>query len=446
MISNIKHEEESITFVEAKVLPEKKEKVSIKKIPFELCDKQAVLSAKKLAAFLKGVSEDGYILYGHQNDLHRKAGPHKRPFSCSDTYDVTGEYAAVCGLDALCLVGTENGHWYWTRKERISSCVKLTLKSIRNGSLVSLSAHMPNFQLVQEWKDGITALPPLHHHSKKITEKKFNGGYSEFPVELKDGSTNFFGYTPNDLRGSVVRDIMPGKKLNGLYTEYLDLICDYCAELNKKNVAIIWRPFHENSGGWFWWGSKSCTPEEFIALWRYTYKYFTEEKNIHNLIWAYSPGSEYHSVEEYESRYPGDDYVDLLGFDMYQQYPDQGDAFWPLFEEQCRIVSETAEKHGKLFANTETGIMNPDNKALLNNGNHDMNWYEKVASICLKYKSCYYLLWANFWAGGAYYTPYIKSFKKFAGRIKMLKGHEMLDSFIRFYNNPKVLFSKEIKK
>ncbi len=437
--------EEEKAFVKATLLPVKKVKPFIEEKDFELCDKKASLAAKKLAAFLNGVSEAGLLMYGHQNDMHRKAGPHERPFSSSDTFDVTGEYAAVCGLDALCLVGTENGHWYWGKKKRVKSCVRLAMKSIKKGAIISLSAHMPNFQLLKEWQEGVCPPCPLYHHEDKKIDKKINASYKERPLFLKDSSVNFSGYTPNDLRGCVVRDVMPGRPLNSLYCEYLDLVCDFCLALQKKDQALIWRPFHENSGNWFWWGAASSSVEDFVALWKYTYEYFTEKRNVHNLIWAYSPGSEYHCQAGYESRYPGDAYVDLLGFDMYQQVANQGNSFWALYEEQCSLISGLAVKHKKLFANTETGIMNADGKALLLSGNHDFEWYEKIAAVCLKYSACYFLLWANFWSGGAYYSPYIKSFKKSGSRITMLEGHEMLDSFIRLYNNPKLLFSDEVK-
>lgn len=433
---------EDIVFKTASVLPQDKAKPEIKPVEFSLCDKNAHSNAKKLAAYLKGVSSDGYLIYGHQNDVHMKAGPRAKGFTSSDSADITGEYAGLTGIDSLCLVGTENGRFYWKRSKRIKACVDLAMKSVKYGAIVSMSAHMPNFQLLWEWKNGITPKKELYHPEDKKKDKLINGPYSEWPTELSDGATNFYGYFPNDLRGTVVKDVIEGGKLNSLFTEYLDLVCDWALALDKKNVAVIWRPFHENSGSWFWWGEKFCSPEEFKALWQYTFRYFTEKRNVHNLIWAYSPGSEYHSVEEYESRYPGDEYVDLVGFDMYQQ---QGDAFWGLYEEQCSMISQMAKKHSKLFANTETGVITPGNKALLNNGNPELDWYQKVADICLKYGACYYLLWANFNARGAYWIPYIQSYKKSKGKIIELNGHEMLDGFVRFYNNQRVLFSREIE-
>ena len=256
---------------------------------------------------------------------------------------------------------------------------------------------------------------------------------------LSDGSINFSGYTPNVLEGNVVQEIMPGKKLNEIYTQYLDMVVGYCLEMQKKNISLIWRPFHENTGGWFWWGKDTCTAEEYIALWRYTWNYFVKEKNVHNLIWAYSPGSEPKTLEEFAERYPGDDYVDLLGFDMYQHLPDQKDCFFDELESELKLVSTFAILHKKLFACTETGIANPDNKALLESGNEDKDWYEKVLSLCSKYCACYFLLWANFSSRGAFYSPYVEKKVRLFGR--KIYGHEMLDSFIRMFNDSHSVFA-----
>lgn len=419
-----------ITPVVASVLPKEKKTIDIGQKEFRLCDKDAHQNAVRLAQFFAWTSEKGYVLYGHQNDLHRKAGPSKDGFSHSDTFDVTNNFAAVTGIDALSLFGTEHGKWCWSRQNRLDAAVQLSMDGVEKGAIVSLSAHMPNFQLIYERLSGIE-VPNDRHWS----------GWESHPMVLVDGSTNFSGYTPNDLRGNVVEDIMPGKKLNSLYTEYLDLVCDYFLELDKKNVAAIWRPFHENTGGWFWWGCNTCTPEQFRNLWKYTWDYMTNQKSVHNIVWAYSPGTENKCESDFLERYPGDDFVDMVGFDAYQQYPDNAEKYWTDFEQQCVMLSTFAENHKKLFANTETGVAHPDNKALLDSGNEDLDWYCKVAKMCQKYGACYFLLWANFSARGSYYSPYITEKKLIDNKITYLEGHELLDSFIRMFNLDFTVFS-----
>lgn len=423
--------------VKATVLPVKKLRPTIEPVPFALCDHNATESAKVLAAYLSAVSAAGYVLYGHQNDLHRKAGSLKGGFSDSDTRDITEEYAAITGLDALSLTGTEHGCWNWDKARRIESAVKLSLRGAALGGIISLSAHMPNFELLWQRETG------TEPQEDKARGSEGAHAYEGLPAILSDGSTNYSGYTPNDLRGTVVRDVLPGQKLHALFTGYLDLVCDYFDALGKKGLAALWRPFHENTGGWFWWGCNTCTPEEFIALWRYTWHYMREERGVHNIIWAYSPGSEPKTKEAFLERYPGDEYVDMVGFDMYQQYPAQAHSFWEEFEAQCALVSSFAHEHSKLFAVTETGISHPNNKALLEKDNEEKDWYIKVFDIAKKYGASYFLLWANFTARGAYYSPYVTQKKRHHEKTVELHGHEMLDGFIRFYNNDYSLFSRQ---
>ena len=390
----------------AKILPLKKEKVEIPSIKRQLCDPKASPCALNLASYLVGLVENGKILYGHQNDLHCKAGPADPSFTSSDTRDACGECAGVMGLDALSLTGTELGAPDWPRKKRLEAALDLSCKAAKQGSIITLSAHMPNFALLA-------------------------------------GTGDYSGYSPNELRGHIVQDIMPDRPLNSLFTDYLDLVSDYLAALGKRGIPVIWRPFHENTGGWFWWGCNSCSAKEFKNLWRYTWKYMTEKKQLHNLIWAYSPGSEPSSIEEFEERYPGDAYVDVIGLDMYQNYSLNPHSFWQDYERQLDLSNRVSLLHKKLFAATETGIMRPDNKALLESGN-ERGWYKKVLDLCVQYNAAYFLLWANFSRQGAFYTPYVlKRTCDENGWPLSLEGHELLDDFIAFHNEESVVFSSQ---
>ena len=81
-------------------------------------------------------------------------------------------------------------------------------------------------------------------------------------------------------------------------------------------IPVVFRMYHEHTGAWFWWGSKQCTPEEYKQLWIMTVEYLRDKKNVHNLLYAYSP-SETKNEAEYLERYPGDEYVDIVGYDCY---------------------------------------------------------------------------------------------------------------------------------
>ncbi|MBR3526004.1 MAG: beta-mannosidase [Lachnospiraceae bacterium] len=95
--------------------------------------------------------------------------------------------------------------------------------------------------------------------------------------------------------------------------EYEALISDmdHMAALLKpfceKAVPILWRPFHEMDGTWFWWGAKGAEPAK--KLWRIMYERFTAVHHLTNLIWVWNAGK--------AEFYPGDEVVDIVSVDIY---------------------------------------------------------------------------------------------------------------------------------
>ncbi len=98
--------------------------------------------------------------------------------------------------------------------------------------------------------------------------------------------------------------------------EDMDKAVPYLQELQDNNVVVLWRPFHEFDGKWFWWGKDGA--EAFVKLWQLMYDRYTNEYGLNNLIWVLgyagnsSPGS--------TTWYPGDEYVDIIGADSYSDY------------------------------------------------------------------------------------------------------------------------------
>ena len=128
---------------------------------------------------------------------------------------------------------------------------------------------------------------------------------------------DFGGSTFNETTGDCMNEIMPGGKYNEIYTAYLDTIVDYAKQVEG---TILYRPFHENTGSWFWWGADFCEPEVFKNVYRYTEEYI-ESQGVHNILYVYSTGTEPSKQTEVEERYPGDEYVDIIGFDTYDLNP-----------------------------------------------------------------------------------------------------------------------------
>lgn len=123
------------------------------------------------------------------------------------------------------------------------------------------------------------------------------------------GNPKFYtSETSFDIR----RALEPGTPENAEFIREMDLIAGELAKLRDAGVPVIWRPFHECSGGWFWWGAKG--PEPFKQAYRLMFDRYTRVHGLTNLIWCYNPTE---SVGALEAWYPGDDVVDLIGLDIY---------------------------------------------------------------------------------------------------------------------------------
>jgi mannan endo-1,4-beta-mannosidase len=131
-------------------------------------------------------------------------------------------------------------------------------------------------------------------------------------------------YNPANPKGGGLRD--KGVDLNTLlatntetHTRWmgeLDLIAKGLQELEDAGVVVLWRPFHEMNGGWFWWGAKDS--DSFIKVWRHMFDYFTATKKLDNLLWVYGPNH----GNKTAAYYPGDRYADLIGLDAYTDFID----------------------------------------------------------------------------------------------------------------------------
>src|SRR5690606_15358687 len=120
---------------------------------------------------------------------------------------------------------------------------------------------------------------------------------------------------PYDTR-DVLELVTPGTEVHDRWMIMLDDIADGLQELQDAGVIVIWRPLHEMNGGWAWWQRQH--PESYTALWQHMFDHFTDERQLNNLLWAYSPNAN-NTQWDYGSMYfyPGDQYVDIVGLDKY---------------------------------------------------------------------------------------------------------------------------------
>lgn len=111
--------------------------------------------------------------------------------------------------------------------------------------------------------------------------------------------------------------LTPGTPENEVFVRNMDNAGNALKELQKKGVPVLWRPFHEFDGAWFWWGKGGA--ENFKKLWVMMYDHFTNDLELNNLIWVlgYSHnGKLYHGKPK--EWYVGDDYCDIVGADTYE--------------------------------------------------------------------------------------------------------------------------------
>lgn len=188
------------------------------------------------------------------------------------------------------------------------------------------------------------------------------------------GTGGFVPGTRGAMRGWLGFDdaweelLTDGTVLNTKFREELALDAEFLLMLKRNDVPVLWRPFHEFNGGWFWWSpkqtiynytvdengivtsgsvkaQKTLAPSYFIRLWRYVYNYYTDVYGLDNLIWVYSPNAE--NDELTASCYPGDDYVDMSGYDIYGSTEAAAVSSY-------NVLKKTAPE--KLFAYTEYGV------------------------------------------------------------------------------------------
>ncbi len=295
------------------------------------------------------------ILFGHQDDPCYGVG-WKYLEGRSDIRDVTGQYPALYGFD---LGRIELGLPYNLDSVPFEKTRLFIREAYDRGGVITLSWHLNN---------------PLT------------------------------GKTAWDNKPGAVASILPGGEKNELYNIWLDRVAEFLSGLKGKNgesIPVILRLFHELNGGWFWWGKDQCTPEEMKQLWRYTIHYLRDVKNIHNLLYAFNT-DKFYSGAEYIERYPGDDFIDIMGFDIYQGGAlHDNNVFTHFFSRELDMIDSVALSHQKIPALTEFGC----------NGLPDSTWWTKVFFPTIaSHKIVYALAWRNAGkkqAGNSeYYVPY----------------------------------------
>lgn len=124
--------------------------------------------------------------------------------------------------------------------------------------------------------------------------------------------------------------LTPGTSEYETLTAGMDKGAQALKELAEQDIPVLWRPFHELDGQWFWWGKGGA--DHFIALWQLMYDRYTNYWGLNNLIWVLGYSG---NGRNYEKWYPGDEYVDIAGADSYNDGPNTN-----LYGKVLKVVGE----------------------------------------------------------------------------------------------------------
>ncbi len=112
--------------------------------------------------------------------------------------------------------------------------------------------------------------------------------------------------------------ITPGTNLNERWKSQVDVIAWFLKQLKYAKVPVLWRPYHEMNGGWFWWGKKQGE-NGYKKLWTMMYDRLVRFHGLNNLIWVYNTNEVKFGVDPHETYYPGDEYVHIVATDVYSE-------------------------------------------------------------------------------------------------------------------------------
>jgi len=350
----------------------------------QLIDRDATKETKALYKNLKMLSQKGF-LFGHHEDDAYGVGWSALP-GRSDVKDIVGSYPAVHGWD----LG------------------KIEYNAANNIDGVDFAKQLQWIEAVYK-RGGVNTI----------------SWHVDNPLTKKDA----WDKTP------AVKSILPGGINHDYFVKQLDNVAEFLnkCQSSSTKIPMIFRPWHEHNGDWFWWGKGNCSEEDFVQLWKFTVTYLRDVKKLHHLIYAFSPDRSRmdltNAENSYYYAYPGDDYVDVIGLDDYQ---DVGEAKTDEeFETKKKdfvtvlsSISAIAEKKNKVAALTETGqegVKNP-------------TWYTDVLLNPIKSNTNIHIAYVMVWRNANtkhHYAPY--------------SNHSSAEDFKTFYTDPYTLFESDLK-
>ena len=258
----------------------------------------------------------------------------------AEFYKRSGHYPAIGGFDMLFAAGGHHEEG-WFRGYTENNLL-MTEDLWNMGGIPTYTWH---------WKVGEDT---VFYTKDTYPMNGFNASGCTEGVKGTSESNTCFNYT-KAFKGDKCQEIDETSQ------EYKDLVADvdivsgYFKQLQDKGIAVVWRPLHEASGGWFWWGTASA--ECYVQLYRLVFKRMVETNKLNNLIWVWNINTDPALGYDYSALnaawYPGDDYVDIVAVDIYDPLNDHNSAA----NYYNKIVSDVGTS--KMIALSENGAI-PD--------------------------------------------------------------------------------------
>lgn len=339
-------------------------------------DTDTLTAAGTLRARLDSVSRSGRVMFGHDDDPvygHTWVGDSGR----SDVLETAGDYPAMMNWD---LGGIEKGD---------------------AANLGSVSFERMRAEVIaQDARGGVNA-------------------FSWHGVNPVNGADSW-----QCADTTIVAQIISDPAVAARFEEQLRRVAAFFNSLTDssgRKIGVVFRPWHEHTGNWFWWGSAQCTPEQYRHLWTETRR-IMDEQGVDNILWAYSP-DRVTSEEQYLERYPGDEYVDIMGADVYHYGAEKGvETYLKAVDNTLGTASRLAADRGKLVAFTETGLEGVTMPEW---------WTDVLLPAVTKYPAAYVVVWRNAHdKPGHFYAPW--------------PGQASEQSFKRFHADPRTIFAADM--
>ncbi len=343
-------------------------------------EEAALTPTDSLRIALADYANSGKILFGHHDDTAYGYTWAYAPDS-SDVKIVTGDYPAIMNWDL--------GLIEWNCSKELDSV-------------------------------------PFDFIRQEVRKQDARGGINTFSWHPRNPVTKSDAWDVSDT--TVMAQVMAPGALNDTLQAWIGRAADFIGSLKDEAgqpIPVVFRPWHEQTGDWFWWCLPFTTPEQYKELFQLTHKIFAD-KGVTNVLWAYSPDkSNCSTMEEYMASYPGDEYVDIFGADVYHFGGEAGnEQFATWINNMLTFATTAAKERGKIAALTETG----------SEACTVPNWYSEVLFPLIKqYPIAYITVWRNAkpeMKANHYYVPY--------------KGHPSEPDFIKFFNFPETLFASDL--